>query len=80
MNPNADGELRKLINCVIKYNDFLYPDTDTVPISNPENVSIVTLIRKFDTMQYFGKEGSKVFPNIYICHLTRIHFGKFSNA
>ena len=64
------------MDCVIEYNDFLYPDTAF--ISNPNNVSIITLIRKFDTMRYFREEGSKVFSTI--CLLARFHFGKLSNA
>ena len=74
MNLKADGELlRKWMDSVIEYNDFLYPDTAV--ISNPINVSIITLIRKFDTMQYFHEESSKVFPTI--CLLARIHLESF---
>ena len=76
VDKDADLVLTKWLECIVDYNKFRYRWAPR--IVNPERVSIIQLIQRFDTTKYFRLEGWKSFPSI--CLLARVHLGKFANA
>ena len=75
-DTKANDLVDEWIKHSVSYHNHVYNSSHPIPESG--NISLLELVAKFDTMQYFCEVGSKKWPTITM--LARIHFSRMDNS